>query len=134
MKDTTITIIAKLAKRAGYTGTVTGVNAGEIVQSLAENHTEMLGRRLDALYRQGVKCYTGYNDAGDEAYNHYTGLADSVLTLLNIELDYSAGLYPIYGLTRGGKHFTEYSAFGAIRQHINFWHHWKAEEEETKPA
>lgn len=115
--------ITYAAKRANYPGEVTRFNAFEILESLANAYPDSLADTIERGYTLAVRTYTGRSD---DNYNALTDNIDSILQLLDIGVDYP-GLYPTFELTRGGKKFTEYSALNALRQRLNYWNHWKAE-------
>ncbi len=115
-------MVQRIAIKAGYPGQVTGENVIDIVKSLAVNHTEYFAKVLESHYAKAVNQY----DSSPETSNIYhmlTDRVDSIFRLLDIETDYP-GLYPTFELDRNGKHLTEYSTLGALRQYNNFWGHW----------
>lgn len=123
MNSNVLNQVRRIAIKLGYSGQVTEENAQEIIQSLAENKPDFLAEEIDRLYRKAVNSYTGAS-GGDKYWHEVSDLADSIMLLLDIKTDYP-GLYPTFELDRGGKHFTENGALNAIRQHNNFWNHWK---------
>lgn len=127
MNNKMLVTIAKFAKKAGYKGEVTEDNAQEIVKALAENYTDSLANQLEKGYALAVRFYGMYESNEtkhfEENYHLISDNLDAILLLLDIKTDYP-GLYPSFELDRNGKHFTEYSTLGALRQYNNFWNHW----------
>lgn len=115
-------IVERIAKKAGYSSSVTAEDVQEVVKSLAENYPQLLADETKRLYKKAVDQYTG-----DESTSYYwenlTNKLDSIFALLDIYTDYP-GLYPTFELDRNNKHLCEYSTLGAIRQYNNFWGHW----------
>ena len=116
-----VNTVSAWAKAANFPGEVNADNLEEIIKALAEHYIEFLAKKLDSGYDLAVRLYTGRGD--DENYSLITDNLDNILLLLGIETDYP-GLYPTFELDRGGKHFCEYNALGALRQHNNYWNHW----------
>lgn len=118
-----VSIISRIAKKAGYTLEVNPSNCKEILNTLAVSYSDILADELAKLYKRAVNSYTSRGDVGDRYYKSLSDKLDSILALLDIQVDYS-GLYPTFELTRNGKHLTEYSTSGALKQYNDFWGFW----------
>ncbi len=125
--DKMVKTVTKFARKNNYTGIIDRDNIQDIIKACAENMPDLFAEFLARGYDFAVRQYEHYVSPEtrhfEENYHLITENLDNIFKVLDIETDYS-GLYPCFELSRGGKHFTEYSTLGALRQYNNFWNHW----------
>lgn len=117
-------LIRRIAIKTGYTGIVTDQNVKEIINTLATKYYIIFATELAKIETKAVNAYTSRGDSGDKYYHATIASIESIMAVLDIQLDHGVGLYPSFELDRNGKHLIEYSIEGAFKQHNNFWNHW----------